>query len=133
MAIKIEINEGRPDDPPPLNSGKIAKIRIENKHHRVTVPLSERSAGFVWFFSFLAQFKQLKKSAGKSIILLDEPGLTLHGKAQSDLLRYIEERILPEHQVIYTTHSPFMVPAQRLADVRVVEDVVDYHLSLIHI
>lgn len=127
LAIKIEINEGRPDDPPPLNSGKIAKIRIENKHHRVTVPLSERSAGFVWFFSFLAQFKQLKKSAGKSIILLDEPGLTLHGKAQSDLLRYIEERILPEHQVIYTTHSPFMVPAQRLADVRVVEDVVDYH------
>lgn len=126
LAIKIEINEGRPNDPPPFNSGKIAKIRIENKHHRVTVPLSERSAGFVWFFSFLAQFKQLKKSAGKAIILLDEPGLTLHGKAQSDLLRYIEERILPEHQVIYTTHSPFMVPAQRLEDVRVVEDVIDY-------
>lgn len=59
-------------------------------------------------------------------ILLDEPGLTLHGKAQSDLLRYIEERILPELQVIYTTHSPFMVPAQRLEDVLVVEDVVDY-------
>jgi predicted ATP-dependent endonuclease of OLD family len=58
--------------------------------------------------------------------LLDEPGLTLHGKAQSDLLRYIENRILPEHQVIYSTHSPFMVPAQRLADVRVVEDVVIY-------
>jgi len=126
LAIKIEINEGRPNDPSPFNSGKIAKIRIENKHHRVTVPLSERSAGFVWFFSFLAQFKQLKKSAGKAIILLDEPGLTLHGKAQSDLLRYIEERILPEHQVIYTTHSPFMVPAQRLEDVRVVEDVIDY-------
>lgn len=126
LAIKIEINEGRPNDPPPFNSGKIAKIRIENKHHRVTVPLSERSAGFVWFFSFLAQFKQLKKSAGKAIILLDEPGLTLHGKAQSDLLRYIEERILPEHQVIYTTHSPFMVPAQHLEDVRVVEDVIDY-------
>lgn len=74
----------------------------------------------------MSQFKQLKKNTGKAIILLDEPGLTLHGKAQSDLLRYIESRILPEHQVIYTTHSPFMVPAQRLADVRVVEDVVDY-------
>jgi predicted ATPase len=40
--------------------------------------------------------------------LLDEPGLTLHGKAQADLLRYIEQRLLPDHQVIYSTHSPFM-------------------------
>ncbi len=126
LAVDITLNDGRPQDPAPFNTGRVAKIRVENKNHRVTVPLSERSAGFVWFFSFLSQFKQLKKSAGNAIILLDEPGLTLHGKAQSDLLRYIESRILPEHQVIYSTHSPFMVPAQRLADVRVVEDVVDY-------
>jgi predicted ATP-dependent endonuclease of OLD family len=59
------------------------------------------------------------------IILLDEPGLTLHGKAQADLLRYIEEELLPHHQVIFTTHSPFMVPADKLQCVRVVEDVVD--------
>lgn len=126
LAVRIELGEGRQEDPAPFNSGTVAKVRIENKHHRASVPLSERSAGFVWFFSFLAQFKQLKKTAGTAILLLDEPGLTLHGKAQSDLLRYIEERLMPEHQVIYTTHSPFMVPAQRLADVRVVEDVVDY-------
>lgn len=127
LSVDIVLNEGRADDPPPFNSGRVAKIRIENKNHRVSVPLSERSAGFVWFFSFLSQFKQLKKKAGKAIILLDEPGLTLHGKAQSDLLRYIEDRILPEHQVIYTTHSPFMVPPKRLADIRVIEDIVDFH------
>ncbi|MBU6505711.1 MAG: AAA family ATPase, partial [Betaproteobacteria bacterium] len=114
-----------PQDPYPFNSGRIAKIRIENQNHRISVPLSERSSGFVWFFSFLAQFKHLRKKAGKTIILLDEPGLTLHGKAQSDLLRYIESRVLPDHQIIYTTHSPYMVPVQRLADVRVVEDVLD--------
>lgn len=129
LSVKIELNEGRQQDPAPFNSGRVAKIRIRNEHHRVSVPLSERSAGFVWFFSFLAQFKQLKKTAGNVILLLDEPGLTLHGKAQADLLRYIETRLLPEHQVIYTTHSPFMVPAQRLADVRVVEDVVNYSNS----
>ncbi len=125
LSVKITQNEGGDEDPPPFNSGRVVKIRIENSHHRVTVPLSERSAGFIWFFSFLSQFKQLKKQTGDAIILLDEPGLTLHGKAQSDLLRYIVDRILPEHQVIYTTHSPFMVPAQRLADIRIVEDVVD--------
>lgn len=124
LSVKIEIGPGLPNDPPPFNSGLVAKIRVENKNHRVTVPLSERSAGFIWFFSFLAQFKQLKSTAGKAILLLDEPGLTLHGKAQSDLLRYIEERLLPDHQVIFSTHSPFMVPSNRLGDVRVVEDVV---------
>jgi predicted ATP-dependent endonuclease of OLD family len=126
LKVVIDIAEGKVGDKPPFNSGTIVKIRIENINHRVTVPLSERSAGFVWFFSFLSQFKQLKKITGDAIILLDEPGLTLHGKAQSDLLRYIEERLLPEHQVIFTTHSPFMVPAERMADVRIVEDVIKH-------
>lgn len=126
LRVVIDIGEGKAGDKPPFNTGTIVKIRIENTNHRVTVPLSERSAGFVWFFSFLSQFKQLKKTTGNAIILLDEPGLTLHGKAQSDLLRYIEERLLPEHQVIFTTHSPFMVPAERMASVRVVEDIIKH-------
>lgn len=125
LEIKIDISEGRPEDPSPFNKGMVIKIRIENRNHRATVPLSERSAGFIWFFSFLAQFKQLQKKAGNAVLLLDEPGLTLHGKAQADLLRYIQERLLPQHQVIYTTHSPFMVPAERMANVRIVEDVVE--------
>jgi len=124
LKVDIDIAEGRGDDPAPFNSGTVVKARVYNYHHRVSVPLSERSAGFIWFFSFLAQFKQLRKQAGNAIILLDEPGLTLHGKAQADLLRFIEKRLLPGHQVIYTTHSPFMVPSDRLSDVLIVEDVV---------
>jgi predicted ATP-dependent endonuclease of OLD family len=126
LEVIIEIDNAKPKDPAPFNKGMVADIRIKNNNHRATLPLSERSAGFVWFFSFLAQFKQLKKTPGNSnaIILLDEPGMTLHGKAQGDLLRYIVERLLPDHQVIFTTHSPFMVPMDRLADVRIVEDVV---------
>jgi predicted ATP-dependent endonuclease of OLD family len=126
LEVVIEIDNAKPKDPPPFNTGMVADIRIKNTNHKATLPLSERSAGFVWFFSFLAQFKQLKKTAGNgnAIVLLDEPGLTLHGKAQGDLLRYIVERLLPDHQVIFTTHSPFMVPMDRLADVRIVEDVI---------
>lgn len=126
LEVVIEIDNAKPKDPVPFNTGMVADIRIKNTNHKATLPLSERSAGFVWFFSFLAQFKQLKKTPGNgnAVILLDEPGLTLHGKAQGDLLRYIVERLLPDHQVIFTTHSPFMVPMDRLADVRIVEDVV---------
>ncbi len=125
LEVVIDLTTGKPGDKAPFNAGTVAQIRIKNNNHKATLPLSERSAGFVWFFSFLAQFKQLKKTNGNAIILLDEPGLTLHGKAQGDLLRYIVERLLPEHQVIFTTHSPFMVPMKRLADVRIVEDVVE--------
>lgn len=125
LEVIIDFDSGKPGDRPPFNAGTIAQVRIRNNNHKATLPLSERSAGFVWFFSFLAQFKQLKKTAGNAILLLDEPGLTLHGKAQGDLLRYIEERLLPQHQVIYTTHSPFMVPVGRLADVRIVGDVIE--------
>ncbi|MES2149893.1 MAG: AAA family ATPase [Pseudomonadota bacterium] len=124
LEVVIEIDTAKPADKPPFNTGMVADIRIKNTNHKATLPLSERSAGFVWFFSFLAQFKQLKKSNGNAIILLDEPGLTLHGKAQGDLLRYIVDRLLPDHQVIFTTHSPFMVPMDRLSDVRIVEDVI---------
>ncbi|MBD8051107.1 ATP-dependent nuclease [Limnohabitans radicicola] len=127
LEVVIEIDSGKPSDPAPFNSGIVADIRIRNTNHKATLPLSERSAGFVWFFSFLAQFKQLKKTESNAIILLDEPGLTLHGKAQGDLLRYIVERLLPDHQVIFTTHSPFMVPMDRLNDVRIVEDVISFN------
>lgn len=78
----------------------------------------------MWFFSFLVWFNQLKKNiADNLIILLDEPGLALHASAQADLLRYIEERLAPSYQVVYTTHSPFMLDPSNLLRARTVEDV----------
>ena len=58
----IEIDSGKPKDPAPFNyrhSGRNPNPEYEPQSY---LPLSERSAGFVWFFSFLAQFKQLKKT-----------------------------------------------------------------------
>ena len=124
LQIQVLLTEGKPEDEPPFNSGPIARARVQNNLHRVSVPFSERSAGFIWFFLFLVKFAQIKKNKGNVIILLDEPGLTLHGTAQQDLLRYFEEQLAPKHQLIYSTHSPFMVPANDLASVRTVEDVV---------
>lgn len=126
LKVRIQLQDGLAQDLPPYNSGKVLHTRIENTHHEATVGFDDRSTGFVWFFSFLVYFSQLqKKFADKQLVLLlDEPGLTLHAKAQSDLLRYFKEQLLPKHQLIYTTHSPFMVPPDLLACVRTVEDVV---------
>ena len=106
-----------------MESGTNLLGRVYDSVHLVSTPLGTRSKGFVWFFSFIAWFSQQQKRGEPLILLLDEPGLVLHGTAQADLLRYIEEQLKP-HQVIYTTHSPFMVPTSRLGDVRIVEDVV---------
>src|SRR5690606_27193168 len=50
------------------------------------------------------------------------PALSLHGKAQGDFLRFINERLAVSSPVIYTTHSPFMVEMGHLERVRIVED-----------
>ncbi len=126
LKVQFSIEAGRPGDAPPFNTGNIMRTRILNTLHDMTVPFDDRSAGFVWFFSFLVLFSQVKKKHGNVIILLDEPGLNLHAKAQADLLKFINEELKPHHQVIYTTHSPFMVQPDDLAGVRTVEDVVKY-------
>lgn len=125
LRVEFRFDSGRPQDPAPLNSGFVFRTRIENTRHDVTVSFNERSAGFVWFFSFLIWFSQLKKTYGEHLfILLDDPGLSLHARAQKDLLRYINEKLKPDYQIVYTTHSPFMInPDNCLVDVRTVEDV----------
>jgi hypothetical protein len=99
------------------------EIRIRNLRHGITLNFSERSAGFVWFFSFLVAFSEYRDSDSPLVLLLDEPGLGLHAAAQLDLLRYIDERLAPDHQVVYTTHSPFMIDPRKLQRVRTVEDI----------
>lgn len=125
LTVNVKVSAGMPGDSQPFNTGTVARARIHNSLHRVETPFSERSAGFVWFFSFLVKFAQVKNESTPVVLLLDEPGLTLHGKAQADLLRFFDEKLAPHHQVIFSTHSPFMVPAGNLASVRVVQDVVE--------
>ncbi len=98
------------------------KIRIWDDKHFLSLPFDEHSTGFQWFFSFLAAFSEYEYKDEPVIILLDEPGLGLHGKAQADFLRFIEERLAPKRQVIYSTHSPFMVQPDKLQRARIVEE-----------
>ena len=108
------------------NNQKFLNIRIKNTKHRVTLPLKNRSKGFIWFFSFLIWFSKIQgKNDNNYILLLDEPGLNLHAAAQRDLLRFIEEKLSPQYQVIYTTHSPFMIDPNKLNEIRTVFDSQD--------
>ncbi|MCU6791911.1 AAA family ATPase [Paenibacillus sp. WQ 127069] len=125
LDVEFDIRED-PNDQAPFNNGNNLYIRIRNRRHRVTVPFSQRSKGFIWFFSFIIWFdciKQQLQTDRDLILLLDEPGLSLHALAQNDFLRYIDN-LAKDHQIIYSTHSPFMVPKENFNQVRMVEDKI---------
>ncbi|RLV64274.1 hypothetical protein STAN_7094 [Streptomyces sp. CBMAI 2042] len=124
LEVRLEVLTPETGAQPPFHEGPILQVRVFNTRHRASVPFDDRSRGFVWFFSFLAYFNELEDAGTTNLILLlDEPGLSLHGRAQGDLLRLIDERLAPKHQVIYTTHSPFMVDPGHLQRVRTVIDL----------
>lgn len=87
----------------------------------VEIELDQRSEGFQWLVSFFVVF--FAESVGKhenAILLLDEPGLSLHGLKQRDFRDTIS-RLANTNQTIYSTHSPFLVGPDELDIVRVVE------------
>lgn len=94
----------------------------DDRHGGVETNFETRSAGFQWFFSFLAAFSKYQGSKEKVIVLLDEPGTKLHGEAQRDFLRYIHNELGSEQQVLYTTHSQHMIDPAKYEKMRAVHD-----------
>lgn len=83
-------------------------------------PLEERSVGMQWFLSFFLVFSlESKLFYTNTILLLDESGMTLHSLAQQDLIHFMEE-LARRNQIIYTTHSSYMIPTQHLNRAKVV-------------
>ena len=87
----------------------------------VEVELDQRSEGFQWLVSFFVVFfAEAMGEHENAILLLDEPGLSLHGLKQREFRDTIS-RLSEKNQTIYTTHSPFLVGPDELDLVRVVE------------
>jgi predicted ATP-dependent endonuclease of OLD family len=97
------------------------QFRVEDTRHDFSSRLDRRSTGFRWFISFIASFLEFEMDQNL-ILILDEPGLSLHARAQMDLLNTIESKLANERQVLYSTHSPFMVKTSQLSRVRITED-----------
>ena len=122
LRMTFDVRPARPGDPAGMQAGTNIWGGVYDTRHQVTTELGSRSRGFVWFFSFLAWYSDVKKKSEPMIMLLDEPGLTLHAKAQHDLLRYFETELKGHHQLVYTTHSPFMIDPEHFERVRIVQD-----------
>jgi predicted ATPase len=82
----------------------------------------QRSKGFLWFLSFYLRLAASNRSGEgrESMLLIDEPGTFLHARAQRDILRLFEERLVDRDTIVYSTHSPYLLPPEKLYRLRVV-------------
>jgi predicted ATPase len=123
LQLRFDVRQARRDDPEGMREGTNLWSEVYDAKHMVTTELGSRSRGFVWFFSFLSWYGDVQREKQNVVILLDEPGLSLHPRAQEDLLRYFESEVKGHHQLVYSTHSPFMVDSKRFDRVRIVQDL----------
>ncbi len=81
---------------------------------------SQRSKGQQWYLSFYIRIVARLRENKPNIILIDEPGLYLHAKAQKDLLNVLLEHT-NDNPVIFSTHSPYLITEDNLENVRLIE------------
>lgn len=105
--------------------GNHFRIWVSDDKRPEEIELEGRSTGLQWFLSFYLIFLVESNAAHNgAVLLLDEPGHSLHPIAQRDLAVFFEN-LATSNQLLYTTHSPFLVDADHLDRVRAV--YVDDH------
>ncbi|EJR78564.1 AAA family ATPase [Bacillus cereus] len=100
-----------------MGANNTLDVYIYDGENRIDFMPSQRSKGFQWFLSFFFALNTVQKSG--DIILLDEPGPYLHPKAQADILKALEV-LAQSDQIIFTTHSPYLINPDNLERVRLV-------------
>jgi len=119
-----------------LNPGNILSVVLSDVHKDGTITntglLNRRAEGFKWTFSFIVNFaaETQRSELKEAILLLDEPARNLHPTQQagiSDLLK----NLAGSNQVLYATHSPFMIFDYTPGNLLVVELDRKKHLSKI--
>ncbi len=101
--------------------GPFFRVWVSDDLDPSEIELDQRSQGMQYFFSFYLVFlEEAAKTHLNSILLLDEPGLHYHGTAQMKTVEFLRKKLSDTNQVLYTTHSPFMVDGDHFDDVKVV-------------
>jgi hypothetical protein len=87
---------------------------------------AERSSGLKYFLSYLIQSQADRAEPHDRILLMDEPDTYLSAEAQQDLMRILRDLAddqpdRPAIQVVYVTHSPFLIDKNHAERIRVLE------------
>lgn len=118
------------------NPGNIMSLVISDVHRDGTITntglLNRRAEGFKWTFSFIVNFAAETQRAElkEAILLLDEPARNLHPTQQMGIADLLQD-LAGSNQVLYATHSPFMIFDYTPGNLLVVELDRRRHLSKI--
>jgi len=123
--IKINFELAHYDHSHAENSGKpFIEFWIKDESERLYP--KQRSRGVRWFLSFFLELKAtaIDKNRRNKFLLIDEPGVSLHARAQEDVLKVFDD--IREHmQIIYSTHSPHLIDVNKLYRVIAVQRAVE--------
>lgn len=99
--------------------GNFFRVWVSDEKDPSEIELDQRSRGMQYFFSFYLVFLVESENIHKnSILLLDEPGLYIHASAQNKIVEFLE-KLSELNQLLYSTHSPFMINGDKLENVRI--------------
>lgn len=115
---RIEFEQWLNANLPKFECGMYEKIPVDldekdqlsiciHENNKQIVPLNETSAGRRWYFTYY--FVKNTLSPGDTFII-DEPASMLHPSAQKEILSDICEMTKNGIRVIYSTHSPYLIP-----------------------
>ncbi len=123
--IKINFELSHYDHTHPEKSGKpFIEFWIKDEQERLYP--KQRSRGVRWFLSFFLELKAtaIDKSQKNKVLLIDEPGVSLHARAQEDVLKVFDD--IKDHiQIIYTTHSPHLIDVNKLYRILAVQRAIE--------
>jgi len=103
---------------------RLFTFQIVGEDKSTVFAIDEKSKGALWYFTFLlkTEFKKRKLHAelGKTLYLIDEPGSNLHSSAQINMVEDFRT-LASDSNVIYTTHSQYLIDKENLTNVYIVE------------
>ncbi|MCK4879121.1 MAG: AAA family ATPase [Bacteroidales bacterium] len=123
--IKINFELSHYDHTNPEKSGKpYIEFWIKDESERLYP--KQRSRGVRWFLSFFLELKAtaMDKSKHDKVLLIDEPAVSLHARAQEDVLKVFDD-IRERIQIIYTTHSPHLIDVNKLYRILAVQRAIE--------
>ncbi len=89
---------------------------IKESEHGDFFKIDQRSRGFQWFLAFYLKLNSYKSQ--NIVLLIDEPGINLHPVAQKDILNILKTKSNENMQIVFSTHSLFLIDTDRLDRVR---------------
>ncbi len=116
-----------------VSDGKFI-FEIEEDDKTYAFKPEQRSKGFQWFLSFYLRLKaeNILGTEQHAVLLIDEPGLYLHATAQQDVLSVLESLANDGAQVIFSTHSPYLLDTARFDRIKLVTKDLSHVGTVVH-